>query len=125
MGYYSVVRPCVVGKLHYATVPVQPVEVDDEVAAPLVENGSLQPYEPGIAEEKTGPRLANLYLSMSDAANRVAIEEQKLAEARERGAADVDIADRVEDARSAEVQAVNRAAEAHKAATRRRKAAED
>lgn len=47
MGYYSVLEPCVVGKLHYATVPVQPIEVDDDVAAPLVESGSLKPYAPG------------------------------------------------------------------------------
>ncbi|WP_349318991.1 hypothetical protein [Mycolicibacterium canariasense] len=47
MGYYKVVRPCVVGKLHYATVPSQPVEVDDEVAGPLVVSGDLDPYQPG------------------------------------------------------------------------------
>lgn len=47
MGYYNVVRPCVVGKLHYASVPSQPIEVDDEVAAPLVESGDLAVYQPG------------------------------------------------------------------------------
>lgn len=53
MGFYSVVRPCVVGKLHYATVPVQPIEVDDEVAAPLVESGDLTPYgSPRISTEE-------------------------------------------------------------------------
>lgn len=47
MGFFSVLRPCVVGKLHYATVPVQPIEVDDDVAAPLVKSGDLEPYQPG------------------------------------------------------------------------------
>lgn len=46
MGFYNVVKPCVVGKLHYATVPSQPIEVDDGVAAPLVESGCLAPYGP-------------------------------------------------------------------------------
>lgn len=46
MGYYNVVKPCVVGKLHYARPTTQPIEVDDEVAAPLVEDGSLEPYGP-------------------------------------------------------------------------------
>ncbi len=49
MGYYNVVRPCVVGKLHYASVPAQPIEVDDEVAAPLVESGDLTRY--GVFDE--------------------------------------------------------------------------
>lgn len=48
MGFYNVVKPCVVGKLHYATVTAQPIKVDDEVAAPLVESGSLAPYRPGV-----------------------------------------------------------------------------
>lgn len=47
MGFFSVLRPCVVGKLHYATVPAQPIEVDDDVAAPLVESGDLEAYQPG------------------------------------------------------------------------------
>lgn len=48
MGYYTVATPCVVGKLHYATVPAQPIEVDDSVAAPLVKSGALQPYSPEV-----------------------------------------------------------------------------
>lgn len=48
MGYFNVLRPCVVGKLHYATVPSQPIEVDDDVAAPLVKTGCLKPYQPGV-----------------------------------------------------------------------------
>lgn len=50
MGYYSVIRPCVVGKLHYATVPVYPIEVDDEVAGALVDDGSLEPYCPSESQ---------------------------------------------------------------------------
>ena len=44
MGFYNVVKPCVVGKLHYARPTVQPIVVDDEAAAPLVESGCLEPY---------------------------------------------------------------------------------
>lgn len=44
MGYYNVVKPCVVGKLHYVRPTTAPIEVDDEVAAPLVESGDLAPY---------------------------------------------------------------------------------
>lgn len=51
MGYFNVVKPCVVGKLHYATVPAQPIEVDDDVAAPLVESGCLAAYQPGERTE--------------------------------------------------------------------------
>jgi hypothetical protein len=40
--------------LHYASVPSQPIEVDDEVAAALVEAGDLAPYQPGIY---VAPRL--------------------------------------------------------------------
>lgn len=47
MGYYSVLVPCVVGRLHYATVPAQPITVDDEIAADLVASGVLAPYRPG------------------------------------------------------------------------------
>lgn len=47
MGFYNVVSPCVVGKLHYARPTTQPIEVDDDTAAPLVESGVLVPYAPG------------------------------------------------------------------------------
>lgn len=57
MGFYDVVKPCVVGKLHYARPTAQPIEVDDAVAEPLVEDGSLQPYEPGGISGKTGTKL--------------------------------------------------------------------
>lgn len=55
MGYYNVVRPCVVGRLHYASVPVQPILVDDEVAGPLVEAGALTVYVPGQFVEVIAP----------------------------------------------------------------------
>lgn len=47
MGLYNVVAPCVVGNLHYARPKAEPIEVDDDVAAPLVEAGGLVPYAPG------------------------------------------------------------------------------
>lgn len=50
MGFYNVVAPCVVGKLHYARPTAQPIEVDDAEAAELVESGSLTPYQPGVPE---------------------------------------------------------------------------
>jgi len=56
VGYYNVVSPCVVGKLHYARPTVQPIVVDDETAAPLVESGCLEPYRTGITG-KTGTVL--------------------------------------------------------------------
>lgn len=46
MGFYNVVKPCVVGKLHYVRPTTAPIEVDDEVAAPLVESGDLTVYGP-------------------------------------------------------------------------------
>lgn len=47
MGYYNVVQPCVVEKKHHVRPTVQPVEVDDTIAAPLVESGYLTPYKTG------------------------------------------------------------------------------
>jgi hypothetical protein len=47
VGYYTVLTPCVVGQLHYATIPTQPVKADDAVAAELVASGALAPYQPG------------------------------------------------------------------------------
>lgn len=47
MGYYTVLTPCVVGTLHYARVPSQPILADDDTAAELVAAGALAPYLPG------------------------------------------------------------------------------
>lgn len=55
MGFYNVVQPCVVGKLHYARPTSQPIDVDDETAAPLVESGCLEPYLPGHWSETIDP----------------------------------------------------------------------
>lgn len=44
MGLFNVVAPCVVNGLHYVRPTVQPIEVDDAVAGPLVGAGKLQPY---------------------------------------------------------------------------------
>lgn len=54
MGFYNVVKPCVVGKLHYARPTTAPIEVDDKVAAPLVESGELTVYGPfsGVVDLK-------------------------------------------------------------------------
>lgn len=49
MGLYVVTEPVVIDGLHYATVPVDPIEVDDELAAPLVEVGSLVPFRAPVA----------------------------------------------------------------------------
>ena len=47
MSFYTVLAPCVVGQLHYAHVPNQPIDVDDDIAADLVAGGALAPYRPG------------------------------------------------------------------------------
>ena len=44
MALYTVVKPCVVGLLHYTRPTTAPIEVDDDVAAELVEAGDLVPY---------------------------------------------------------------------------------
>jgi hypothetical protein len=60
MGYYTVLTPCVVGKLHYATIPAQPITADDAVAADLVTSGALAPYpRPAPApRDETEPDVA-------------------------------------------------------------------
>lgn len=62
MGLYNVVVPCVVGKLHYVRPTAQPIEVDDGVAAPLVEGGKLEPYRPGGIPGKTGTGLDGVFV---------------------------------------------------------------
>jgi hypothetical protein len=59
MGWYNVVEPCVVGLLHYARPTTQPIEVDDEVAAPLVKAGSLTPYPAQSAAADALVKLVN------------------------------------------------------------------
>ncbi len=54
MGLYNVVRPCVVGLLHYVRPTAAPIEVDDDAAAELVESGSLVPYGAGVPTDHTG-----------------------------------------------------------------------
>lgn len=43
MGLYNVVAPCVVNELHFTRRSTKPIQVDDKVAAPLVELGALEP----------------------------------------------------------------------------------
>jgi len=69
MGLYNIEKPCVVGQLHYVHAPDQPIEVDDDVAAPLVEAGDLSPYRAAdlataVAEsdgEDIGPGLVRVF----------------------------------------------------------------
>jgi hypothetical protein len=74
MGFYNVVKPCVVARRHHVRPTTQPIEVDDDTAAPLVESGCLEPYRPGGSEavyERTeqdrqmGEGLAQLAEAMS------------------------------------------------------------
>lgn len=60
MGYYTVLTPCVVGQLHYATVPVQPIEADDAIAAALVASGALAEYRPGGPDADPVPTVADI-----------------------------------------------------------------
>ena len=72
MGYYNVIRECVVGKLHYARPTTQPIEVDDDVAEPLVADGSLQPYEPGgvsVADQRLAKAQERTDRAAEDLAN--------------------------------------------------------
>ncbi|HNM85351.1 MAG TPA: hypothetical protein PKI77_12595 [Mycobacterium sp.] len=50
MGLYTVVKPCVVGLLHYVRPTTAPIEVDDDAAAELVESGSLVAYQSAVSE---------------------------------------------------------------------------
>lgn len=50
MGRYAVLGPCVVGDLHYAQVPAEPIEADDTLAAALVAAGVLAPVDAGADE---------------------------------------------------------------------------
>jgi len=49
VGLYNVVQPCCVNGLHYVNPTSQPIQVDDEQAASLVEAGSLTPYGSPLA----------------------------------------------------------------------------
>ena len=60
MGLYNVVASCVVGKLHYARPTTHPIEVDDAVAAPLVESGCLERYGSAKVPELKWPTDALL-----------------------------------------------------------------
>lgn len=55
MGLYTVVRPCMVGDLHYAQVPAAPIAVDDKLAAALVAAGDLTPVDPAPSPAKAAP----------------------------------------------------------------------
>lgn len=64
MGLYNVVVPCVVGKLHYTRPTVKPIEVDDDVARPLVREGALAPVaDEAVPAEKPGAGATNKQLA--------------------------------------------------------------
>lgn len=69
MGYYNVVQPCVVGKLHHTRPTTQPIEVDDEAAAPLVQSGCLELYPPRRIEGPTGAILDGLITAPASGVN--------------------------------------------------------
>ncbi len=75
MSLYTVTEPCVIGLLHYATVPTQPIEVDDELAAPLVEAGSLVPYRAGAFVEPFAPDAFKLPAEKPRSRSRKATED--------------------------------------------------
>ena len=52
MGWYDVVASCVVDNRHYIRPTKSPIQVDDGVAAPLVESGCLAPYQPSVEQSK-------------------------------------------------------------------------
>ena len=56
MGYFRVLKPCLVGGLHYVSIPVDPIEVDDVVAEPLVADGCLVSYSAGGGQPVRRPR---------------------------------------------------------------------
>ncbi len=57
MGLYNVVEPCAAADVQYVrpTAEFQPVEIDDEVAGPLVAEGKLSHYAPGAEAPATRP----------------------------------------------------------------------
>lgn len=87
MGFYNVEKPCVVGLLHYVRPPAQPIEVDDDVAAPLVEAGDLSPYpkakppaEIPEAVEGAGKELYGLGEQWDKAADAIAESAEAVVE---------------------------------------------
>lgn len=97
-------QPCYVpsgpDKGHWVHVPTRPIEVDDEVAAPLVEDGSLEPYRPGGAPKGVGAYHTNVTAAVDraneatsearEAALSVAEQELRLKELRESAAVQPD-----------------------------------
>jgi hypothetical protein len=55
MGRYNVIAPCIVDDKHYTRAHPDPVDVDDAVAAPLVEEGVLVVFELPAADEPAEP----------------------------------------------------------------------
>lgn len=72
MGLYNVVAPCVVGKLHHVRPTTAPIEVDDEVAAPLVEAGKLTVF--GASDISVKPFQEDVTPDHSDAGQEAGAE---------------------------------------------------
>lgn len=87
MGLYNVVQPCVIvsgGKaVHHVRPTSQPIEVDDEVAAELVESGQLKEYRPGGVPGKTGTPLDAIAPGAGAAAERAKENIAKVIESAE------------------------------------------
>lgn len=63
MSLYNVVRPCVVAGRHHVR-PATAIEIDDDVAAPLVEAGDLEPF--GSTPAESGAVLAGIKRTLAD-----------------------------------------------------------
>lgn len=86
MGLYNVIRPCVAGIVQFVrpTPEFQPVEIDDADAAPGVEDGSLTPYLPELAEHQK----PHVHVAVGD--SKADDGEQPKPKARSRSRADED-----------------------------------
>jgi len=76
MGFYNVVKPCVVAKRHHVRPTAAPIEVDDVTAAPLVESGCMEAYPRQVVSDEqaaaaeAGVEVANRIIeSLSEAAD--------------------------------------------------------
>lgn len=66
MGLYAVLKPCMVGDLHYAQVPAGPINADDKIAAPLVESGELAPVTADTSDDQPAANPATPHRRRAD-----------------------------------------------------------
>lgn len=74
MGQYNVVQPCVVAGRHYARPTAQPIAIDDDAAAPLVEAGKLEPVIDSISTPPAPGRQADVPQRPEDAGRQAGEE---------------------------------------------------